>query len=99
MPRKRLNECSCTDAYWGLTHGSQTAWIPLLRGWEWRRLALVEVGDAGRGGEGAAENRGKHTWLWQPSQKSFQGHLVAAGGSFSLESRGKYDRGGGDLGV
>lgn len=52
----------------------------------------------GRGrGEGAAESQEKGTWLWQSSQKSFQGHLVAAGRSFSLESRGKYDRGGGEL--
>lgn len=48
------------------------------------------------GGEGAAKSREKDTWLWQSSQKSFQGHLVAPGGSFSLESEGKYDRGGGE---
>lgn len=50
-------------------------------------------------GWGAAESQGKDTWLWHSSQKSFQGHLVAPGGSFSLESREKYDRGRGDFGV
>lgn len=35
----------------------------------------------------AAESQEKDTWLWQSSQKSFQGHLEAPGGSSSLESK------------